>query len=130
MNFSHGKVAMEIFPTNHKERAGGKESRRNRRYGCDGFAEAVALDGNFLLRGEILDISQTGCFIKTKAQLHLGRYTKVDLRFTVKETSFHILARVMEVRFGKGAGFEFLHVDPQVRASLLLLIHSLSTGTP
>lgn len=82
---------------------------------------------SFLFRGRIRDISLTGCFIETRASLHLERRTAVEMRFTVEQVTFSTLARIMVVRDGKGAGFEFLPLDERTQEHLLTLIHRIES---
>jgi hypothetical protein len=51
---------------------------------------------------------------------------EVELLFTARGVQFRSLARLMCVRPGKGAGFEFLPGDPRMDASFLEVIDSLS----
>jgi hypothetical protein len=76
----------------------GKERRRSRRHDCEGFAEACVKNPDSLFRGEIRDISQTGCFIRTKARLNLARFAALDLRFMLNGQRYRVAARAMDVR--------------------------------
>jgi hypothetical protein len=104
----------------------GRDLRLSRRFACEGFAEAFALEPGFLFRGEIRDISETGCYIKTKARLKLERLMDVDLFFTLGKRNYRILAHVMEVRPGNGVGLKFQFFDPEqedtLKGSLLALV--------
>jgi hypothetical protein len=71
------------------------------------------LEPESLFRGEIRDISLTGCFIRTKARLSLVHRSIVDLRFTITNSHYRVAARVIDVRPGKGAGLEFIFPDSQ-----------------
>lgn len=92
----------------------GKERRRHERFACDGLAEVVVFDSEVLFRGEIRDISLTGCYIATRAQLNLKRFAEVELRFSANGQRLSSLARVMDVRPGKGVGIEFVSGDPRM----------------
>ena len=113
-----------------EETAGGRERRRQERFECDGFAEVVVDDAAFLFRGAIRDFSLSGCFIKSSARLRLDRGAEVDLRFSVDGNRFNARARLMIVRPGIGAGFEFLPGDPELRNRLLTLITRFGGATP
>jgi hypothetical protein len=102
------------------------ERRRHRRFPCEGHAEVVCCDPTVLFRGRIRDISLTGCFIETAVRLHLQRHTQVDVRFTIMGRHFKTIARVMEIRRGKGAGFEFLPRERSMQESFLKLLESLN----
>jgi hypothetical protein len=113
-----------------EETVGGRERRRQERFECDGFAEVIVDDAAFLFRGAIRDFSMTGCFIKSTAQLRLDRGAEVDLRFSVDGHYFSARARLMIVRPGGGAGFEFLLGDPELQNRLGTLITRFSAGAP
>ena len=68
----------------HKKhtKASGKERRKQERFGCDGFAEVIVGDAEFLFRGAIQDISLSGCYIRSRARLRLHRGAEVDLHFS------------------------------------------------
>lgn len=103
----------------------GAERRRHRRFPCEGYAEVVCCYPTVLFRGRIRDISLTGCFIETAARLRLERLTEVELRFTAIGRHVSSAARVMDIRPGKGAGFEFLPGDHGMQEAFLKLIESL-----
>ena len=115
-----------ISETPKEESIGGKERRRSRRHDCEGFAEAWVKNPESLFRGEIRDISLTGCFIRTKALLKLTRFAAVDLRFTLRNSQYHASARAMDVRPGKGVGLEFIFPDMQAPQWLQHMLDMLS----
>ena len=98
----------------NEEAASGRERRRHERFACDGFAEVVVFDPELLFRGKIKDISVTGCYVATPARLNLKRFAEIELRFSANGQYLSSLARVMDVRPGKGVGVEFLPGDPRM----------------
>jgi len=96
------------------EAAHGRERRRHQRFACEGSAEVVAFNPELLFRGEVKDISLTGCYIATRARLNLKRFAEIELRFSANGRHLSSLARVMDVRPGKGLGVEFLPGDPRM----------------
>lgn len=106
-------VRQDIDELVREEATGGRERRRSRRFGCEGFAEGFAIETGTVFRGEIRSISKTGCYVKTRARLKLEQLTEVDLLFTLKKRKYRTLARVISVRPGKGVGLEFVFYDPQ-----------------
>jgi hypothetical protein len=116
-----GEVAMG-------ENVGGKDRRLSRRLDCEGFAEGFAIEAGYLFRGEIRDISQTGCYIMTKALLKLERLTEVDLEFMLNKRNYHTRARVMDVRARRGVGLEFLFRDSRAEESIKHLLQTLAEG--
>lgn len=120
MDSSNGAVVAE-----HTEEKRGAERRIAERLACDGFAEVVVPHKGYLFRGEIADLSETGCFIKTRARLNLKRSAEAELRFTVNGDQLSLLARTAAVRAGVGAGFEFSLIEPAMHQRLLELIEDL-----
>lgn len=105
----------------------GTERRRHSRFPCEGFAEVIAFRWNVLFRGKIRDISQSGCYIETRARLNLPRFAEVEVRFTACGHKQAALARVMVVRPGMGAGFEFLPADPRLDKNFQNMIDRLQS---
>jgi hypothetical protein len=105
--------------------AAGRERRRHQRFACDGLAEVVAFNPEVLFRGEVKDVSLTGCYIATRAHLRLKRFAEIELRFSADGHQVSSLARVMEVRPGKGVGVEFLAGDPRLDEQFHRLIDRL-----
>jgi PilZ domain len=101
------------------------ERRRHRRFPCEGFAEVTAFRSNVLFRGRIRDISESGCFVETRATLNLPRLAEVEVRFTAGGIKQAVLGRVMVVLAGKGAGFEFVAADPRLGKNFHSLIEQL-----
>jgi hypothetical protein len=122
------EATQSISETQTGERAGGKERRRSRRYDCEGFAESWVLHPESLFRGVIRDISETGCYVSTKARLNLAHFAAVDLRFTLMNGHYRTAARVIDVRPGKGVGLEFIFPDSQPPEWLKNLLERLSAA--
>jgi len=102
------------------------ERRIATRHACDGFAEVIVPASGFLFRGEVANLSEFGCFIKTRARLNIRRSAEAELRFTVNQEQFHLMARTAMVKAGVGAGFEFAVIEPVTHKSLLALIDELA----
>jgi PilZ domain len=112
----------------NEETATGSERRRHARFACDGSAEVVVFRPDLLFRGEVKDISLTGCYIATRARLNLKRFAEIELRFSANGQYLSSLARVMEVRPGKGVGIEFLPGDPRMDQQFHELLERLSAA--
>jgi hypothetical protein len=106
--------------------AGALERRKQPRFECGGSAEVVAIESGSHYHGEIRDLSLTGCYIATPARMDLDRRADVELCLCVNGDSLSSPARVIIVRPESGVAFEFLAVDPEMRAALLMLIQRLS----
>jgi hypothetical protein len=102
-----------------------RERRLSHRVGCKGFADAIVIETGYLFRGEIRDISQTGCYLMTNARTQLERLTEVDLLFVLNNREYRTLARVMKIRPGKGVGLEFVFSDLAAEESFKELIFGI-----
>ena len=119
-----GRTSVSNKPTDPVQPAG-SERRITTRHECDGFAEVLVPFKGLLFRGEIANLSELGCYVKTRARLSLRRSVEVELRFTVRGDNFSVLASSVAVRNGDGAGFEFSLIDPPMHRKLLELIEEL-----
>lgn len=107
----------------------GAERRQHRRYVCEGTVEIVVFQPELLFRGEVKDISLTGCYVSTRARLNLKRFAQIELRFSANGQQLSSLARVMDVRPGRGLGIEFLPGDPRMNRRFRDLIEQLRIQT-
>jgi hypothetical protein len=121
-----GDTSIKVQPKTEK---GGFERRRSRRYPCRGFVEVVNSSSHMLFRGEVQNLSKTGCFVVTKACLRLEPMHIVDLRMSVKNISYSIHAKVVYVRLGEGLGLEFLPPDPVSEERLNKLLQILAEAS-
>ena len=112
------------------ESSEGRERRRSRRFPCEGFAEVLVLQPETLFRGEIQNISLTGCFVRSRARLQVERLSPVELRFQFNNLRYHAYALVMDIRPGEGVGLEFYFKGAQPEEWLRELIQSFNVATP
>jgi len=115
-----------VADSNPKPASGGAERRERERFPCVGFAEVILDDVAFLFRGSIRDLSLTGCYIQSAARLMLERGSNVELRFTVKNVELRLSGKIMIIRPGAGAGFEFLPMAAEMQSRLARLIQKLA----
>ncbi|AXC11440.1 hypothetical protein ACPOL_2116 [Acidisarcina polymorpha] len=110
----------------------GKDRRKHERAECDGFAEVVIDNASLMFRGRIKDLSQTGCYIETRARLRLDVGCAAELCFTINDRSFKAVAEVKVIRAGVGVGFEILFLAAESRApsDLMALIQKLESRIP
>ena len=83
-----------------------------------------------MFRGRIREISQSGCSMMTRANLHIERYSEVDLRFTFNNIDYGAMALVMDIMPGKGVDLEFSFDDPETEASFRALIREVKATPP
>jgi hypothetical protein len=94
--------------------ASGVQYRQDTRYEVEGDAEVFVKTGSMgttLLRGHILDLSSSGCFIQTMARVMIKPGTVVQLIFSVYGSTFRIDATSRFARMRVGVGFRFLEMD-------------------
>lgn len=103
----------------------GRDRRRHERFSLECFAEVVSYHPELLFRGAVRDISLTGCYVETRARLNLKRLAEIELRFSANGHQLSSLARVIDVRPGKGIGVEFLPGDPGMNKRFRDLIEEL-----
>ena len=111
---------MTLQPIGESEKGetfAGRERRLSDRVGCKGFADAFVIETGYLFRGEIRDISETGCYIMTNARMQLELLTEVELLFVLNNRKYETRARVMKIRPRKGVGLEFLFSDRSAEES-------------
>jgi hypothetical protein len=108
----------------------GRERRKHQRFECEGDADVVEVESGRHYSGEMKDLSLTGCYIKSVANLDLKRQADVELHLCVDGDPLTAPARVIVVRPDSGAAFEFLPVDPRMRDMLIHLIQKLDDDPP
>jgi hypothetical protein len=107
--------------------------RRHRRYACEGQAEVFLPHGGFLLRGRILDLSLSGCFIETRA-ISLERGTHVEVYFVAHRMQFRVGGNIAVLHPKRGAGIAFQNLSLRSARQISDLIQELKqtesdTGT-
>jgi hypothetical protein len=119
-----GEMAAEIGLGDTLDEPGiavGPQFRVDVRYEVEGDAEVVVWRdgrGTSVLRGSILDISATGCYIQTKAPARIRPHTEVDIVFSIYQTTFRVEAISRFAKAKVGIGFRFLEMDDDTRDRL------------
>ena len=101
--------------------ASGLQFRIDERYEVEGDAEVVVKSNataTAVLRGSILDISATGCYIQTMARVPMKPGTEVGIIFSIYGTTFRVEAMSRFAKTKVGIGFRFLEMDPATRHRL------------
>lgn len=101
--------------------ASGLQFRVDERYEVEGDAEVVVRSdslGTALLRGSILDISATGCYIQTLARVFIQPGTEVHINFSVYGMTFRLEAVSRFAKTKVGIGFRFMEMDQTTRQRL------------
>ena len=107
-----------------------KERRGETRHSVDTGATVYFIDMRAKISGRIVDLSLTGCRIRTFKPFPVGIYRRVETAFRLDGLPFR-LANVVQVLHNKfTVGIRFLNVSPRKRNQLALLIEEIrSTGT-
>lgn len=114
-------IAQSGGPTAEVGIASGLQFRIDERYEVDGDAEVVVKSGSLgttLLRGSILDISATGCYIQTLARVPIQPGTEVYINFSVYGMTFRLEAMSRFAKTKVGIGFRFIEMDQATRQRL------------
>ena len=98
--------------------------RRHERYCCQGQAEGFLPLGGLLLRGGILNLSFSGCFIAAPT-ISLERGTHVEVCFVTRQMQFRVAGIIAVLRPRRGAGIVFQNLSPRAAQQLSDLIHEL-----
>lgn len=105
----------------HTEVRLASERRRSRRFACSVSAEGASSSPSLLFRGELTNLSETGCFVATRAQAQLYRDTLVEMRFSLLGNSFTLKALVVKMMPGSGIRLQFLQHHRRLSKILPLL---------
>lgn len=88
------------------------DRRQSVRICCTCFVEGVSDEPGHLFRGEIHDVSETGCFVSLRAPVNLRTGARIQLRFKMGQAQYQALARVIEALPSTGMRMQFIATDP------------------
>jgi hypothetical protein len=102
-----------LEPPDHNTKSHPHADRRQSvRICCACFVEGVSDEPGHLFRGEIHNVSETGCFVSLRAPLTLPPGSRMQLRFKMGHAHYHALARVIEALPSTGMRMQFIATDP------------------
>lgn len=115
----------EIETTRNESNRQDMGPRVHPRFTCRGVSEVTTFDPSMILRGEIVDISRTGCFVATNAYVKSGLNATGQVKFYLdgKRFTSYVIVRSLTPR--KGIGLEFTALEPVTAAQLEALIAAL-----
>lgn len=105
--------------------ASGLQFRMDERYEVEGDAEVLVTKGEIgttVLRGRILDISSSGCYIQTIARVPIRPGTEVQIVFSIYGTTFRLGAVSRYARAKVGIGFRFFEMPDTMRQRLYAVL--------
>jgi hypothetical protein len=88
------------------------ERRCSVRVCCTGFVEGMSTAPSKLFRGEIRNVSETGCLIYTRANVGVAPGTTVELSFKFAGAGYSALGRVIEALPSSRIRIQFIATDP------------------
>jgi hypothetical protein len=103
-----------------------QDRRESQRYPVEGWAEVMMMDGTMMVRGQITDISSTGCFIESRGAFDLPLNCSVEMTFRINGVEFRPEGVTRVVKSGIGAGFLFLKMNSKLVMQLESLISLLT----
>lgn len=76
------------------------------------------------MRGKILDLSVSGCFVETAA-ISLERGTRVEVCFTTRQLRFRVGGHIAVLHRKRGAGIAFQDLSPRGARQIMELVRDL-----
>ncbi len=103
----------------------GRERRQQSRHEVDTTATILLVNVGSTLRGRILDLSLTGCRIRTDEHFPVGIYTRVETEFRYQGLPFRLGGVIQAIHNRNTVGIRFLDLSQRKREQVLELISEL-----
>jgi c-di-GMP-binding flagellar brake protein YcgR len=100
----------------------GRERRQQSRHEVDTTATILLVNVGSTLRGRILDLSLTGCRIRTDEHFPVGIYTRVETEFRYQGLPFRLGGVIQAIHDRSTVGVRFLDLSQRKREQVLELI--------
>ena len=100
----------------------GRERRQQSRHEVDTTATILLVNVGSTLRGRILDLSLTGCRIRTDEHFPVGIYTRVETEFRYQGLPFRLGGVIQAIHNRDTVGIRFLDLSERKREQVLELI--------
>lgn len=94
------------------------ELRAHRRYPVDESATLLLLSHGSCIAGRIIDLSESGCRLRTPAHFTGGIKTRVEIAFRIHGIAFRFGGVVEWIKAGKFVGLRFVDVPARKRVEL------------
>ena len=101
------------------------ERRSQPRYAVDTHATLFFIDVRARIAGRILDLSMTGCRIRSEGRFPVGIYRRVEIEFKVDGLPFRLAGVVQSLHDRFTVGIRFLDVSPRKRDQLAQLMEEI-----
>ena len=100
----------------------GRERRQQSRHEVDTTATILLVNVGSTLKGRILDLSLTGCRIRTDERFPVGIYTRVETEFRYQGLPFRLGGVIQAIHDRNTVGIRFLDLSQRKREQVLDLI--------
>ncbi len=108
----------------------GRERRQQSRHEVDTTATILLVNVGSTLRGRILDLSLTGCRIRTDERFPVGIYTRVETEFRLEGLPFRLGGVIHAIHNRNMVGIRFLDLSDRKREQVLDLIDEIERMRP
>jgi c-di-GMP-binding flagellar brake protein YcgR len=102
-----------------------RDRRVQTRHKVDTFATILLVNVGSALRGRILDLSLSGCRIRTDEQFPVGIYTRVETAFHLEGQSFRLGGVIQAIHNCNMVGIRFLDLSERKRQQILELVDEI-----
>jgi len=103
-----------------------RRRRREPRYNVDDPAAIVPVRVGSRIPGRILDLSLSGCRVRTFARFPLGIYTRVETEFHHQGVPFRLGGVIQAIHDCKTVGIRFLDLSERKRQQVRELIQEIA----
>ena len=102
-----------------------RDRRGQERHEVDTFAKIFLVNIGSALRGRILDLSLSGCRIRTDERFPVGIFTRVETEFRLEGLPFRLGGVIQAIHNRQTVGIRFLDLSDRKRQQVLELIGEL-----
>jgi c-di-GMP-binding flagellar brake protein YcgR len=102
-----------------------RERRQQARHEVDTTATILLVNVASTLKGRILDLSLTGCRIRTDERFPVGIYTRVETEFRLEGLPFRLGGVIQSIHDRNNVGIRFLDLSERKREQVLELINEI-----
>ena len=113
-----------------EERSAPSERRSQPRYAVDEAATLHFIEVRAQLSGRILDLSMSGCRIRTNERFPVGIYRRVETEFKLDGLPFRLGGVIQSVHDKFTVGIRFLDMSPRKRDQLSFLMDEIEATQP
>ncbi len=107
--------------------AGRRDRRAGARHEVDNSASILLVNVGSTLRGRILDLSLSGCRIRTHERFPVGIYTRVEAEFRLEGLPFRLGGVIQAIHDRHTVGIRFLDLSERKRQQVQDLIGEIET---